>query len=310
MIEISQKRVTNIKSHLPDFLLNKNVIIGIRVDGVDEEKIKRAGFTLPLDVGQSVLPSIIGPITRFNSEGKDRILRDQPKEVCYRNMEFTRSEWHGQDRVEVTSCVWISYYRYPREHINGPEVELTVGSSPDGTLMIVTEQCSTDEGQLGAIQHKVNLLLEIFGSAVILEVDENPVHIPNVRKLHWNVLPPGVYPWDKVEESVRSGMQKQSPKSLAAALDRFAKITSLGPDFTGIGNAGYKGYVVFGFSALNLFVLESQQSGNAIYIFGDDWETLSQYSKAQILFGNLHVQRIIHTESWFADLRRALTPAD
>lgn len=306
MIEIKQARVTNISSHLTQNLLNHSVIVGIRLDQIYEGQIQRAGFQAQLEIGQSILPRISGPVSRFNSQGKEIPLRDQPMETLYRDMEFTRSEWHGPDRVEVTDCVWIPYKRYPRQKIPAPEIHFNVIQSSDGTRMIVGEYCDCVPTNFAKIKHTVNLFLEIFGACFILEKDENPLIMPKMKKLYWDVLPPGVYPWDRIRGKIAESLERQAPKALAAALNRFEAINSLKPDFTAVGNGGYRGYVVFGFTDNKLYVLDSQKPNNAIYVFGEDWQPLSQLTKAEILEGNLHIHRIIHTQRWFSELRRAL----
>lgn len=306
MIEIKQARVTNISTHLTDDLLNKSIIVGIKVEDVTDEQLKRVGYKLPLNIGDSILPSVVGAVSRFNAQGKEVPLRDQPMETLYRDMEFTRSEWHGRDRVEVTGCVWIPYKRYPRAKISAPETHFNVIESPDGTRMIVSEYIDCIALNFDKIKHEVNLFLEIFGSCLILERGENPLVLPKVSKLYWSILPPGVYPWERIRDQIKASLDKQAPKALAAALNRFEKINTLKPDSTAVGNGGYKGYVVFGFSELKLFVLECQKPDNAIYIFGEEWQALSQLTKAEILDNKLHKQRVIHTENWFRDLQAAL----
>ena len=37
---------------------------------------------------------------------------------------------------------------------------------------------------------------------------------------------------------------------------------------------------------------------NATYIFKSDWQELSKISKKQIIDGNLHYKRIIHSPQW------------
>jgi hypothetical protein len=79
---------------------------------------------------------------------------------------------------------------------------------------------------------------------------------------------------------------------------RLEAINSYGPTFYAIGQAGFRGYIVFGFSDRDIFFLESMYFGNATYVFEDNWETLSKMTKAEILNHNLQKDRIIHREGW------------
>ncbi len=306
MIEFRQTRISSMSAHLTDSLVNQEVIVGIRADQTTNEILEQLGFKLPLTIGDSILPNGNGRVCKFNSLGKDVPRRDQPMETVYREMEFTRMEWHGADRVEVTGCVWIPYKRYPRENIPAPETRMNVVQSNDGTLMIVSDYtiCSPDNYE--TLKHTVNLYLEIFGYCFLMPRNQNPIPIPRLLRLNWNLLPPGEYPWDRIEEQVKVSMVRQAPKALAAALKRFELINSLNPTFRAVGNGGYRGYLVFGFEDINLYVLENQMPNNAIYVFNQDWQSLSQLTKAQILQGNLHQNRIVHRENWFRELRLAL----
>jgi len=302
---ITQKRVINVGSILTEDMNGQELTIAVKLSDIEKDLLSNAGFEDKIEVGQSVLPSIIGPISRFNAKGKDEPIRTEPKEIRYRDMEFTRHEWHGRERVEVTGVVWIPYKRYPRNSINPPGINFTVGVSPDGTELVIGEKLICSPRNYENLKHQINLFLEYFGHCLILENDENPV-LSKVVRLNWHILPPGEYPWDVVNEHLRSRLSKQPPKSLAAALNRFEKVNSLKPNFLGFGRGGYKGYVVFGFQEKKLYVLESQNSNNAIYVFREDWEELSQLTKAEILSGDLHHGRVIHKENWFNELQELL----
>ena len=52
-----------------------------------------------------------------------------------------------------------------------------------------------------------------------------------------------------------------------------------------------------------IYVLESLIYGNATYILGENWENLSQLSKAEILNGNHHLERFVHGENWEDNLK-------
>jgi hypothetical protein len=306
MIEVRQSRVLNLASVLPAELEGKEIYIGVRVDEISGELLSKAGLPQDFVEGDTVVPNVVGPVSRFNAKGKELPQKHLPKETLYRDMEFTRSEWHGKDRVEVTDCVWIPYQRYPRELILPPGIRLTFMRSPDGTLMIVSGPFLNSEENKTIILHTINLFLEIFHVARIFEKNENPLVIPKLKHLNWNLLPPGIHPWDQIEKQLTQRLERQAPKALAAALRRFEMINELNPDFRAIGNGGYKGYVVFGFSDSNRYVLDSQNPNNAIYIFDENWERLSQLTKAEILRNDLQVNRIIHTKDWFNQLRRVI----
>jgi len=75
---------------------------------------------------------------------------------------------------------------------------------------------------------------------------------------------------------------------------------------TATGNGGFNDYVVFGFNNSDSYVLENSFAGNATYIFNNDWKTLSQLSKAEILAENLQEYRLIHKRNWKQKIREIL----
>lgn len=55
------------------------------------------------------------------------------------------------------------------------------------------------------------------------------------------------------------------------------------PDFVVYGRSGFKGYVVFGFTRRNLYILEGVVPNNTTYVSENDWEEISQLSKAEAI---------------------------
>ncbi|MDO9125816.1 MAG: hypothetical protein Q7U42_03045, partial [Parvibaculum sp.] len=52
------------------------------------------------------------------------------------------------------------------------------------------------------------------------------------------------------------------------------------------------------FEERGFVVLESIRKGNAIYVFGSNWQTVSRLSKAEVLSNNFHISRIVHVKGW------------
>jgi hypothetical protein len=306
MLEFNQSRINHLEAHIPNHLLGRNLIVGIPDNQTTALKIKQAGLTHPLVPGEILLPRIIGPISRFNSYGKEIPIKTEPKETLYRQQEFTRQEWRGRGETEeVTSFVWIPYERYPRRVINPPGIELIVATS-GGNIDITTASLTYSVDTSDRLKHSINLFLELFGKCYVYETGARPRVVTREIRLNWKLLPPGVHPWDRIKTAIADSLTKQPSKSLAAAFERFERINDLSPDFRATGQGGYRGYVVFGFEAENLYVLESQFPNNAIYVFGSDWAALSLLTKAEIIQGERAAARIIHTPGWYQTLRRIL----
>jgi len=73
-----------------------------------------------------------------------------------------------------------------------------------------------------------------------------------------------------------------------------------------VGQAGFHGYVVFGFPDRDLYMLESTKINNATYVFAKNWKLLSQMTKAEILNSALYTDRIIHRKNWHWRVNRLL----
>lgn len=307
MLTISNKRILNLAAHLPLALKGKKLYVANETHNLSEQEILRTGLSFPVVMGETVLPSVIGPATRFNAKGKEIPLRGEPKETRYREMEFTRTEWRGRDTVEVTSCVWIPYQRYPRKIKQPPGIELQISKLNDGVQNIVSGPFDYgDKVSDGLLLSAINVHLELFGTCSIFDNEAKPINIQKVIRINWLLLPRGKMPWERMRVYLERSTDSKKPKAKAAVLRRFEQINVLEPDFTAVGNAGFHGYVVFGFTKKNLFVLESQNVNNAIYVFGKGWAVLSQMTKAQILDSKSHEARIIHQPNWFKKLHQLL----
>lgn len=298
---IQQKRIRNIHKHLKQIPPGQSIIFG--VSGLERftEKNQTVGFTPSMLLGESVLPpGIFGPISQFNAEGKYHIHRDQPQETAHRMAEWHWTEWRGRyDTRDMSKIVDIPYKRYPRTFVSPPSVELTLVESADEGSLIIGPLLAYSEDNAPLLTHIANLLLEIFGECqVFTEQLESFITVP-IRRLNWNVLPTGKRPWEKLYPEIKSLIEQEPEGNQPVIKNRFAKVNSYGPDFVAVGQAGFQGYIVFGFPDRTLFILESTQTNNATYVFNENWERLSQMTKAEILNNDLQTDRIIHRKSWY-----------
>ena len=78
------------------------------------------------------------------------------------------------------------------------------------------------------------------------------------------------------------------------------------PDFMAIGDQGFYGYIVYGFTEKNIYIFESNQLDNATYIFKGDWEDASKLTKREILNSNLCEARLVHNKKWESSIERII----
>lgn len=296
---ISQRRIRNVENHLSGIDEGSNFYIGLTNLDNYIDRLNQIGFGQEVGLGQQILPDIIGPISRFNANGKYRLLRELPKETCFRESYIT--DWHGNHHT-----VYIEYQRYQREMIEAPSIELTIASDANNKSILLSPLLINKPENYQAIKHVINLFLEIFGECETLYEDLiSAFNIP-VLKLNWNVLPQGNQTWKNIEPALDEIINRATTRKRVIVKNRIAKISEFDLNFVAIGNAGFKGYIVFGFKNKNFFVLESIYSGNATYVLDQDWEELSQLSKGQILSQNLHEKRIIHSPNWINEVDNLL----
>jgi hypothetical protein len=135
--------------------------------------------------------------------------------------------------------------------------------------------------------HVINLLLELFGECELLTDDLEPLLRAPVRRLNWELLRPGDVTPENVRARLEPAFSDRDESARLVAEHRLSVAESLGASFVATGTCGFRGYVVFGFPDRNLYVLESLFHGNATYLFGEDWERLSQLTKSEVLHGEL-----------------------
>lgn len=303
---IQQKRIRTLARHLSDSLKNKKLRFGVNLNNETMARTRLAGFSKNTAPGERVLPTIVGPVTRFNSRGKEIPQKDQPMETAQRMIWHKWIERHGDKEVENEDFRFASYPRYPRRVIDPPGIELSIFESTSGNKVIVTDPIQYSGNNEATILQSINVVLELYQQCIVFDEQNKEVIKVPVTRLNWQVLPPGEYPWEVVSQRLQSVIEKAKQGNRPVIRARLNLVNSFNPDFCAIGNAGFNGYVIFGFSKKNLYILESCLYGNAIYAFKKNWEQLSQMTKAEILSQNLQLERIVHRHGWDEKLRRLL----
>lgn len=303
---IKKKRIRNLSSNLRPIQRGETLVLGVKDLERFAGTLSEIGFTKALESGESVLPCPFGPVARFNAEGKYIKHTDQPMETAYTQIEWHWNEWHGTDEVERSKIVDRPYKRYPRTFIPPPSIELRVAMTTNGEKLIIVPAIEYTEDNDEHILNVINLFLEIFGECQILKENLDEIIQATTRRLNWRVLPRGRKPWVEIAEHVRSTIERQPLGNQPVIKKRLETINQHGPDFVAIGQAGFSGYVIFGFPNKNRYVLESVNPNNATYVFDEDWEELSKKTKAEILNQNLQSDRIIHRKSWFGRVKGLL----
>lgn len=301
---IQKKRIRNIENYITPFD-GRSVFIAHPLP--DQQKSELIGFTSNQSLGEEVLPRIVGAISRFNANGKSVPDKTVPKETAYRQVSWTWKKWAGKGQTEeITETREIEYQRYHRIFTPPPSIELKIVENLKGEKLVISPKFILSDENKVSVTHCINLFLEIFGQCEVVDEQLDTIITSKSLKLNWNLLPQGQHPWKTIGSQILNAINIRGKGNAAVVEGRLELVNSKKPDLVAVGRAGFQGYVVFGFSNENTYILESSQSNNATYVFDDNWPNLSQLTKAEILDGGLHQARVIHRRSWPADILKYL----
>lgn len=281
--------------------------------GISEDKavdLKRAGFSENSMNGDTLLPNPVGKVSRFNANGEWKTRKDLPKEYRITRQRVWRwTECHGRDRVERERIIDHSQWCYPREFRPPPGVELTFVNQ-DGQRLVVSPELTKASKNATLNRHTINLFLELFGQCFIAGENYKNMHALKIKRLAWELLPPGEQPFPKLKDFLERKWRTISGERARIILDRQYTILGFSPDEIYEGIGGFSNYLAYVFKAKGLVILESVSVDNAIYAFGKDWKELSKLTKAEILRDDLHIERIVHQSGWKKALARLLSNPD
>ncbi len=305
MFTIQKKRIRSLSNNLPGNLQGHNINLAVELKVTLKNAVK-IGFSDTPKAGDQLSPKPVGSATRFNAHGKEDILRDQEKKKHYRTQEWTRNEWAGRGETRtVTSLVDIPYYKYPRKHIPGFNIEVAIKMYNGKLHVVLADSIKWDAGSNDKLISAMNIFLEVFGYVEVL--DESMKEIPSpaeLRRLNWIILPKG----EKLTEKTLAEVLSKSKRIKPVQMLRQERIGSFNPDIRAIGMGGFTGYIVYVFKSKGIAVMESVKYGNASYIIADDdWKKLSKMTKKQLLSKSLVRSREIHTKKWFARIKQILS---
>jgi len=298
MIEQKRIRTTN---HFSMVKEGDEVYLGILLTEDQYENAMRCGFTKDMNIGETVLPSCIGVITRRNANGKTILLRDLPMEDYGYTVEWTRKQWiGGGDTKEVTGYVDITHKRFQRMQSVPYNKYLSIVEM-DGLKYIISDKITFITSKAEELIHTTNMMLELFKKCDIYDSSLEQFINPEVKRLDWTIFPEGEQVWQKAHEYVDT-VVKPAKNRKSITHERVEILKKHNCKLIAIGNAGFNGYMVFKRSNPNLFLLENPRINNATYVFDTNWEKFSRLSKAEIINNNFYYDRIIHTLKWEDDV--------
>lgn len=301
---IKGKRIVNIERHLIGIREGDSFYIGCMDLERHRQALLKAGFSSVLEAGERLLPApLFGDTSIYNAEGLYIPRKDMPKEIAYRQHEWHLKDWGGYSHSGISD---IPYERYPQRFIPPPSIELQISLDESSRKFISSDKLTFSKESYEKIKITINLFLELFGEFEIFTESLIPSMTAPTKRVYWEILPKGVYPWEKLKSKLTPIIERASKGNQPLIKYRLEIINKAKPDFYAIGEAGFYGYVIFGFEKKTLYVLESIYYGNATYVFEEGWEELSKKTKAEILTESLQKDRIIHREGWEDSINKLL----
>lgn len=298
-MHLRQSRVRSTQRALALLTPHAPFRIVVSLSELPVETISKAGFSENSVPGDTILPTSVGTVSEYNANGRYVVRKDLPKENRYvTTVEWTWEEWDGPYNT-TTRTEDKPIYRdcYPRDFHPPPAAELTI-LDHDGQPFVVSEELTKIASQDTRILHILNLFLELFGECEVRHDNLQSITPANIRKVNWTLLPPGRYPWTRVQQHVADLLEDRAPRFVNPIHNRHAKIVSFNPDEVYVGHGGFRSYVAFVFLEKGLAVLESVMLDNATYVFDQNWQQVSRMTKAEIIQDDLHLDRVIHTANW------------
>lgn len=287
---IKKKRINSLEKYFSDISEEKIFYVSVPADAINTQRLSLK----KLVEGMSIVPKVVGPVTKFNLWGKVYADKTQEKEAREFERDYHVVDWHGNDHY---GTYFQTRMCYPKKQILPPLIEIIYEREK-----LISNQMTMTEPEI--VKHTINMFLELFGYCEIIDVDKKSiVKTPKVKMVSWKILPPGKYPWEKVEKALEDYFVNAPGKNKNVLRNNHKELSQLEPDFLAIGENSFNGYVVYGYSSRNLYVFESNQMGNATYVFKGDWEKASQLTKYEIIQGDLCYKRIIHTKEWISSVK-------
>lgn len=303
---IAKKRIRNVELYWHLIEDGSDFYIGVSDLERFTDKLLKIGFSKDLVLGETILPKIIGPTTRFNAEGRNEKLRDLPKETVYRQVMWKWKQFIGGGQFEEFEEVRdVPYERFQVNFVSPPSEELSIVEVDNQKMILSSKILKTELNSIKA-RDIFNLFFEIFGECMMLNNNLDTLRLPEVHRKNWSVLPPGEYLFETVENHINEGLSIVRNRNSKVIKHRIQEITNSQPNFIAVGVAGFTGYWVFGFPNKNIYLLESVFPNNATYVLGKNWEIISQKSKAEILRNDMHIARIVHRDTWGVEISRIL----
>ena len=149
----------------------------------------------------------------------------------------------------------------------------------------------------------MRVLREAVGDAHVYDADLTDDDFANLQRVDWEFLPRGAGEQVLMRLAARSSATKAR---LEVASERMRVLDRLEHDGYIVGTGKFARYFGARFGT-RLVALENLEYGNALYVFEENWEALTQLSRSELVKRrDPSVHRIPHVRGWQSLIRQLL----
>lgn len=253
-----------------------------------------------------LLPPSSGLYARRNVDGWDEKRTDLPKEM--REISSWAPSWNSGSHHLVTREIEA----YPVER--HPARLLTISATVLEPLADASLICfrvdqplqRTDANFARDLRFNLRLLHEAVGEAHVFDSDLSDEEFARIQHVDWELLPRGSIDCLLAQLTSRKSVD---PERLKVAEDRLGVLDRLAHDGLIVGKGRFSRYFGVRFGD-RLVVLENLEYGNALYVFDENWEQLTQLSRTELIKRrDASVHRIPHLPGWQTAMRKLVRSA-
>ena len=281
-----------------------------RVRPEDVERYRHLGLIREGDTLTIPPPRVPNPdqgaYSRMNVDGKEIVRRDLPMET--RSYSVETSNWGDWSKGSHT----MSWSRevYQREFVPPKELELSIEvieqAGQDYVIKFAIDQVLNPRQERFEeyLLFNLNLLQENVAAADVFRSGATLAEYTRTIRVDWEILPPGTV--DEVVRRMLMGKRPVTPDQQREMRERVEVLAELEPVEYVAGTTGFLRYFGAKFGE-DFVVFENVRYGNALYVMFEQWQTLSQRSRIELLRSGVsdEYQRIEHREGW-EDILKAL----
>lgn len=296
------KRIINSNKYLSSYLNeNEEFQIGLFFDDIImNKKYIEYGFPEVFSDNISIIPLPKGPSTKANVFGKFIRKIPEEKESKIVHIRYIRKDG---TLVEFNR----KFYVYVKELQYKYNISIEYKTNEYGQKLAVSNKLiyNNEWENINKNTHVINIFCEIFGDFEIFTNKLEPAIHFN-KRFELELLPKGVLNDNSLKEILEiSKHYSKNDNDHVAFQKRLHILMEYVPDMRGKGPSGFWGYIVFGFSELNIVILETMFSGNATYVFKmDDYEKNIILDKQNAISNKQLLRRFYHYDNWESQIKQ------